>query len=283
MRTVMAMAALAALASPAFCADDEHAKKVAEQKKQAEAAWKSLEAGDFATVETKHLLVYGAKSLEKQLKAKATLLESYHDKAAAAAGLDPKEGYPGKITVYLLGDRDQVRSFALRVEKRRLPSGESSSFKAEDNMLHAAAGTGGKGSVESKAGEMLAALILARKAGRGTQLPDWLLAGFGRATSYQVSPKEKFVLDDRKQVKALAKKKDASDVWDGKLEPEEVESMQGSLAEFMAYGPGKKYFPKLLAGYAPGEGKGTKTTPQALEEAGLTAEKVVKAWKNWVK
>jgi len=45
--------------------------------------------------------------------------------------------------------------------------------------------------------------------------------------------------------KTLAKKKDASTVWDGTLDPEEVEAMQGSLAEFLSYGPAKKYFPKL--------------------------------------
>jgi hypothetical protein len=280
MRTVTAMAVLMALAAAAWSADDERDKKVAEQKKQAEAAWKSLEAGDFAFVETKHLLVYGHKDSEKQLKARGATLESYHDKAVAATGLDVKEGYPGKITVYLLGDKDQVTAFARRVEKRMPMRGESGSFKADDGMLHAAAGAG-KGPVEARAGEMVAAVILARKAGRGTVLPDWLLAGFGRATSYQVLPKEKFVLDDRRQVKALAKKKEASAVWDGNLEPEEVESMQGSVAEMLAYGPAKKYFLKVIAGFAPGENVATKTTPMALEEAGLTAEKFGKAWKNW--
>src|SRR5262245_26346604 len=189
MRTVTAMALLAACASTAWSADDERDKKAAEQKEQAEAAWKSLEAGDFAHVETKHLLVYGPKSAEKQLKGRGVTLESYHDKALAATGLDVKEGYPGKITVYLLGDKEQVTAFARRVEKRRPMPGESGSFEADDGMLHAAAGPGGKGTVESRAGEMVAAVIQARKAGRGTQLPDWLVAGFGRATSYQVLPK----------------------------------------------------------------------------------------------
>src|SRR5262249_55603061 len=91
MRTVTAMKGLlVTLATAAWAAEDERDKKVAEQKKQAEAAWKSLEAGDFAFVETKHLLVYAPKESEKQLKAKAATLESYHDKAVAATGLDVK-------------------------------------------------------------------------------------------------------------------------------------------------------------------------------------------------
>jgi hypothetical protein len=281
MRTVTTMALLAVAAS--LCAaDDETAKKIAEQKKQAEAAWKSLEAGDFAFYETKHLLIYAPRAMEKQLKSKGATLESYHDQAVKGSGLDLKEGYPGKITVYLLNEKDQVTAFARRVEKRRPTSGESGSFKADDGMLHAAAWTGGKGPVEARAGEMVAAVILQRKAGRGTQLPEWLLAGFGRATSYQVMPKEKFVLEDRKQTRVLAKKKNASDVWAGGLEPEEVEAMQGSVAEFLAYGPARKYFAKLLVGFQPGENVAAKTTAQALEASGLTAEKAAKAWKNWI-
>src|SRR5262249_31015971 len=164
MRTVTAMMALlVTLATAAWAAEDERDKKVAEQKKQAEAAWKSLEAGDFAFVETKHLLVYAPKESEKQLKAKAATLESYHDKAVAATGLDVKDGYPGKITVYLL-DKDQVTAFTRRVEKRMPMKGQTASFKADDGMLHAAAGAGGKGPVEARAGEMVAAVILARKA-----------------------------------------------------------------------------------------------------------------------
>ena len=283
MRTVTAMALLAALAG--LCAaQDDRDKKVAEQKKQAEAAWKSLEAGEPSFYETKHLLIYAPKNLDKQLKAKGAALEKYHDEAVKAAGLDLKEGgYPGKITVYLLGEKEQVTSFARRVEKRRPMAGESASFKADDDMLHAAAWTGGKGPVEARAGEMVAACILQRKAGRSTALPEWLLQGFGRATSYQVMPKEKFVLEDRKQARALARKRDASMLWAGGLEPEEVEAMQGSFAEFMAYGPGRKYLPKLLVGFQPGENVLTKTTPMALEAANLTPEKVSKAWKNWVR
>lgn len=283
MRTVATMVLLA-LTGVAWAADDEREKQIANQKKQAEAGWKSLDAGEHSFAETKHLLIYAPKDQAKNLKAKGVTLESYHDKALAALSLEEKDAYPGKITVYLLADKDQVTSFARRVEKRRPMAGESASFKAEDNMLHAAAAPIGKGPVvQGRAGEMIAALLLARKAGRGTQIPDWLSHGFGRATSYQVLPKEKFVADDRKQVKALAKKKEASAVWDGNLDPEEVEAMQGSVAEFLAYGPGKKYFTKMIVGYQPGENMATKTTPQALEAAGLTPEKVNKAWKNWQK
>lgn len=282
MRTVSTAALLLALAG--LCsAQGDRDKQVSEQKKQAEAAWKSLDAGEFSFAETKHLLVFAPKDADKLMKARSAVLESYHDHAVKASGLDLKDGYPGKFTVYLLAEKEHLTSFARRVEKRRPTSGETGSYKAEDAMLHAAAAPGGKGPVEAKAGEMVAAAVLARKAGRGVQVPDWLLLGFGRATSYQVMPKEKFVLEDRKQAKALAKKKEASTVWDGNLDAEEAEAMQGSVGEFFGYGPARKVLPKLLVGFQPGENMDSKTTAQALETAGQSVERINKAWKNWQK
>ncbi len=287
MRTVVgALAVLAALVGGAAGQQDDRAKQAAEQKKAAEAAWKSLEAGDAAFAETKNLLIFAPRAMQPRLKGIGVLLEKYHDQAMKATGLDPRDGYPGKITVYLLPGKEELTAFARRVEKRRPMAGETGSFQALDERLHAAAYPAASKPpvpVEARAGEMLAAVILQRRAGRGTALPDWLLAGFGRATSYQVSPREKFVLENLKQGRPLRKKRDASAIWGGTLEPEEAEALQASLAEFLAYGPGRKKFARFLEGFKPGENMATKTTPQALEEAGLTAEKVARAWKNWVR
>jgi hypothetical protein len=285
MRTVAtALAVLAALAGAAT-AQDEQTKQVAQQKKAAQAAWDSLEIGTAAFAETKHLLIYAPRTMQGHLRAASVLLEKYHDQAVKVTGLDPKEGYPGKITVYLLPGREHMTAFARRVERRRPTPGETGSFQADDDRLHAAGCvTTGKPPVpvEARAGQQVAALILKRKAGRATQLPDWLLAGFGRATSNQVSPKEKFVLEDRKQARLLARRYDAGDVWGGTLEAEQVGPLQASLAEFLTYGPGRKRLPKFLAGFQPEAGMATRTTPQALEAAGLTVDKVARAWRNWL-
>jgi hypothetical protein len=284
MRTMLAMALLAVTAG--ICAaQDDRDKKVAEQKKQAEAVLKTLEMEEHAFVETKHLLIYAPKAMEKQMKAKGAVLENYHDQAVKATALDVKEGYPGKITVYLLADRDQAAVFIRRVEGRRPMTGETGGFKASDDDLHAAGcAIGTRVPAEARAGEMLAAVILQRKAGKQTVLPEWLIAGFGRATSYQVLPKEKFVAEDRKLARVLVRRRDADAIWGGTLEPEEVDPLQGSLAELLAYSSsGRKYFPKFVAGFAPGENLAAKTTPQALEAAGLPADRVARAWKGWVK
>jgi hypothetical protein len=286
MRIVVGAVALLAVLSGVATAQEERAKQVLQQKKAGQAAWKSLEAGEAAFAETKDLLIFAPKAVQPRLKLIGALLEKYHDQAIKATGLDPKEGYPGKITIYLLSDKEQLTAFARRVEKRRPMAGETGSFQALDERLHAAAFAAVRKPpvpVEARAGEMLAALVLQRKAGRATALPDWLLTGFGRATSYQVSPREKFVVEDLKQSKALRKKREASAVWGGTLEAEEADALGASLAEFMAYGPGRKRFARFVDGFKPGENMATKTTPQALEEAGLTPEKVAKAWKNWTR
>jgi hypothetical protein len=287
MRTLAALLTLLACAGGhGALAQDEQAKKIDAQKKAATAAWQSLDCGESAFSETKHLLIVAPKTMQPRLKAIGTLLENYHAQAAKAAGLDLKEGYPGKITIYLLPGKDEMTAFARRVEKRRPLTGEMGSFQADDDRLHAAAYPAASKppvAVEARAGEMLAALILKRRAGRGAQLPDWLTTGFGRATSYQVSPRDKFVQEERKVARVLVRKRSASDVWGGTLEPDEAGPLQASLSEFMGYGPGKKYFGKFVEGFRPGENVTMKTTAQALEEARLTTAKVNNAWKNWVR
>jgi hypothetical protein len=273
------------LAAPASAADDA-AAKIKAQKQSAIDAWTSLEIGAPATLETKHLFIYAPKSLAGRLKFIGPLLERYYEQAARALKLDTKkEIHPGKVTVYLLSNRDQFAAFARRVEKRRPAPGESASFSAADDKLHSVgAPAAGKYpvSAEVRAGEQLAALVLQRSAGQRTPLPDWLLGGFARATSYRLVPGEKFVLNERKKAKMLSKTRKPGDIWGGSLEASEVDALQGSLADFFAYGPGAARFAKLVAGFKPDEGLAAKTTLQALEAAGLTAEKVEKSWKAWV-
>jgi hypothetical protein len=266
--------------------DDERAAKVTAQKAAALAAWNAVEAGERCTTETKHLLVYAPSSVAKRIGAVGKVLEKYHDLAAAALGVKPEDDYPGKITVYLLPQEEHLTAFARRVEKRRPRAGEAGSFSAGDALLHAAAApAAGKNAppVEALAGEQLAALLLMRKAGERTSVPDWLVQGFGRATSYRALPaREKFVAEDRKRAKALAARHTAGDVWDGALDAEEAGCLQGSLCEMLAYGAGRVRFVRFVEAFKPAENMLTKTTAQAMEAAGISPEKVGKLWKKSV-
>jgi hypothetical protein len=278
--------ALIAILSSAARGDDERAKKVAVQKKRAAEIWTAVDAGESASSETKHLLVHVPKSMESRLKAIGALLEKYHDQAIDALDIKPEEAYPGKITVFLFPQRDILTTFVRRVEGRRPAKEDAGSFSAADDRLRAAAAvstTKGAAPVEAFAGEQLASLLLIRRAGVSTNVPDWLVQGFGRASSYRVLPRDKFVLTDRKLTRVLVRKRSASDVWGGTLEPEEVDCLQGSLTEMLAYGPGAKRFGKLLDGFKPGENVDTKTVAQAMEAAGISPDKVNTLWKSYVR
>jgi hypothetical protein len=166
-------------------------------------------------------------------------------------------------------------------------SGEKASFNAEDEALHVVAATSESKtdpSAEVRAGEMVAAVLLQRKAKVRTPLPEWLPAGFGRATSYRVlGPREKFVVEDRKTARGVLRKRNPSDLWGTVLEPEEAAAIQGSVAEFFAYGPGSARFAKLLAAFVPGEDVESRTMSQALEAVDLTNEKINAAFRAWMK
>src|SRR5262249_61688446 len=99
MRTpTAALLAALALAAPARGAD-EKAAKVAAQKKAAAAAWEDVEAGPAVALETKHLLIYAPKAMDKRLKAVGAALEKDHDLAGKALGVDAEEeADPGKGT-----------------------------------------------------------------------------------------------------------------------------------------------------------------------------------------
>ena len=286
MRTLMMLAVgLCSTCAVLARADDDRAKAVANQKTAAEAACKAMELPDPAHVETKHLLIYAPKAMEKRMKGIGAQLEKYYETAARTLALK-EDAHPGKVTVYLFAEKESLASFIRRVEKRRPRGVESGSYLADDESLHVVAVPGaGKGTipVELHAGEMVATLLLQRKAGVRTELPEWLTAGFGRATSYRATTGQKFVAEDRKQQRLLMKKREAADVWDGKVDAGEAEVMQASVAEMVGYGLGTARLAKFLKGFEPGENVEGKTMAQAMEAANLTADQLNKHWKKFVK
>jgi hypothetical protein len=275
------LAAVLGLAAGAGRAD-EAADRLAAQRKAAEEAWAAVDAGPGTSVETKNLLIWAPKSSEARVKAIGALLEKYLDSALKTLGLEPKDLPAGKITVYLFPEREQVTTFIRRVEKRRPESGVTGSYSADDDRMHVSASpTAGKVPFEIRAGEELAALLLARRAGKGTSIPTWVSAGFGRANTYRILPRDRLTLADAKQVKALAKSRKPSDLWAGDVAGEEADALQGSVVEFLAFGPAAKYFSKFIDGFKPGEGKLTVKSDEALTSAGLSGELVDKRWKSW--
>jgi hypothetical protein len=282
------LAALIGLLGSAARADE--AVPLAELKKRAEANWETVGAEKFASAETRHFLIYAPAEMSKQLKDVGSLLEKFHDTARDALKFplkddDKGEVLPGRVTVYLFSSRDYFTAFVRRIEKRRLDPEETGSFGAADADLHIAVSPPRSRQglpVEVQAGERVASLLLQRRAGRKTPLPDWVASGIGRATYYRVAPRDRAVLADRAAAARLSRMRSAEDIWDGKVSGEEAATLYGSLADFLAYGPGSRSFPTFVAGFAPEENVERKTVWQALDAARLKPDVVSRGWKAWV-
>ncbi|HVS34707.1 MAG TPA: hypothetical protein VMS17_03935 [Gemmataceae bacterium] len=282
-RSIGAAAAVLALTA-ALAAADDPADKAAERKKAAEAAWTETGVGDFSTLETDHLLIYAPKDLEKRLKELGALLEKQLSQAKSALGYDEKtEPLPAKAAVYLFSQREQFSAFVRRVDKQRLDSDDAASFNAEDDALHVAAGPARLKSdlgPEGEAAEQLAALLLARKAGLKTILPGWLTEGFGRATYHRTVGGSK-AAGDKREAAAWAARGSAKDIWNGNIDAEKASALQGSLAEYFAYGPGAPKFADFLKGFAPDDNTAQQTTEKALTSIGQNADRVDQSWRAW--
>jgi hypothetical protein len=252
-------------------------------KKKAGENWETVDAGPFVQQETKHLLLTAPPAMERQLKGVGALLEKEYDLARAALQLEDKDAVPGKVAVYLFATREPFTAFVRRVEKRRVMPEDVGSFSADDDDLHAAAGPPRKGGppIEVLAGEQLAGLLLSRKAGKSTPLPNWLLSGFGRATFYRAAPGTKVAIDDRRQAARLARFRGAADVWNATAGAEEMDALAGSLVDLLAYGPPSGRFAKFVVGFQPGENMDSRTAAQAMEAAGWNPETIDQRWKAW--
>jgi hypothetical protein len=266
---------------------DEAASKESGQLKVALDNWAALDIGGAVSYEAEHLIIVGPKALERRLKEIGGNLEKNFALAVKALQLKPNEDlWPGKLTVYLLPERDNLTTFIRRIEKRRVEEDEAGSQSVDSEIPHAAAGpprAKTDPSLEQQAGIQIAAAVLQKKAGAKVLLPDWLPAGFGRATVWRALPADKAVATERKLAKAFiaGRKRTPNDVWNNLVEREEAGVLRASLAEFLAYGPGAAKFPALVIGFRPGENQESRTFEQALESAGLESKVIEARWAAW--
>jgi hypothetical protein len=270
-------------------AEDKAKAQLAAQKKAAEANWALLEAGEFAHLETDHFLLYAPKAMDKKLKDTGTLLENQYKTAREVLKFpDKTEPWKGKATVYLFTERSQFAAYVRRVEKRRLESGEGALRVSTDNSIRVACGPPPNKydwPAEAQAAAEVASLMLERKTGPATPLPDWLVSGFGRATYYRTLPMDALTAADRKQAAQLVaqKKKTAKDIWTGPLDADEAGVLSGALADFFAYGPGASRFGELLEAFKPDENMEMRTFEQAVAKTkGIEEKNIEPAWKKWV-
>jgi hypothetical protein len=273
------------LAAAAGLSADDKEDVARKQKDAAIANWKQLYNGDAPTYEeTGHLLIVGPTSMTpRQFRELGASLERQFSTARSALGVKPSEElWTGKLTVYLITERSIFNTFMRTIAKKKPTVDDSGVFflRGEQPLVAASPPqTRRDPSLEAQAGEQLAAAILSKRGGDG--LPEWLVAGFSRATAWRANPSA--YSGERQQVKRLlARGYKADDVWGGKLTADEAPVLRASLADFLAYGPGAKYFTKLLEGFKPDQTQRPKTTLEALKSVRNDyAEVVSTTWPGW--
>jgi hypothetical protein len=255
-----------------------------QQRETARANWKMLFDNDtLAEEETTHFLLLGSQALKpRQLKEVGASLEKQLALVRPVLKIGPKEElWPGKLTVYLLEERSIFNTFMRTIARKRPSPDDSGVFSLNAPPYIAASPPQQKyhPGLEGQAGEQLAAALLAKKC-RDT-LPDWLVAGFGRAILWRSAPGTYF--QERTQVKKLVRSYTADDVWSGKPNAEDAALLRASLVEFLAFGPGANYFSKILDGFKPGENGQPKTTLDALKSIRADfPDTIGSTWPAWV-
>lgn len=288
MRSFMALTLAAGLLLPtAVLRAEEKDETLVAQRKAVGENWQKVDAGPSATHETAHFIIVAPKAMEKRLKDIGVLLEKSFDMAHKVLFAPKELTWAGKLTVYLFAQPEQLDAFIRRVEKRRLRGAEKGSFWADENRAHVAAAPPremGDPPTEVQAAQQIASTLLMRKAGPSTIVPSWLVNGFGRATYYRMAPQHPAVAKERRAARgyAVKNKRNARDVWASTLEGEEYNVLAASVADFLAYGPGKAKFVAFLDGFKPGENVPSKTVEQALTSANLKADTIDKRWRSWV-
>jgi hypothetical protein len=265
---------------------DSDADTLQKQKESAAANWKKV-FGEEQPVqeETDHLLIFGPQGMTgNQLKNVGKNIEKECELARKALNVEsPDDAWTGKLAVYLIEDRRHFNSFLRSVVKRRPTEDDLGAYFQRGYQSFVVAGPPrGKldPSMESQAGEQVAALMLAKVG--GNSVPEWVILGFGRATAWEANPTAH--AKEKSLAKALVYRlgKNAKDVWDSKLNAEQAPLLRASLVSYLAYGPGAKNFTKFLEGYAPDEKNMRKTTMDALKAINAKPEELDRSWKAWV-
>lgn len=243
-----------------------------------------------AVVETDHFLVAAPLSEEKT-RTLAALLERVAPVARRAARFEDKEEpWKGKLAVLHLPDSRDFKSYMRNVVGSEAVGTHyalrDDAPSVVDPVMVPTNATEADRFVATAT--TVAAAYLRAKAGPAT-LPDWLTNGFARATAlraegttskryqaYRTAARAAVLGSKGHPPAALA------DLW-AETRPAYFDLLATSFAEYLAFGPGRDNFPKLIFAFRPDENGNRPGPAQALEAAGwkdLAA--LEKAWQKWV-
>jgi hypothetical protein len=260
--------------------------KVAKQKQAATAHWKRIVEESPKQFEAEHLLLFAPAS-SKDLAETAAFLERAYGLAAQALKLSTDERWPGKLTVFLLSDGAQYKSFMRSVLRKRPEEDDRGGFQIEGELPAVVAGPPVNAldlKPEQEAASQIAQALIRQKA--KTKLPEWLGFGFGRATVLRSGTPAVYDAEKRKALLLVARKKRTSrEVWMGSdaLLAGEAAVLRGVLVDFLAYSGATQKFPDFVTGYRAREKKmPNPTTETAFSRADINADTLEKAWRAWL-
>jgi hypothetical protein len=287
LRPALWLAALLA-GSAGLSAQDK--KEPGKQKAAAIANVKKADLGGARVVETGNFVVATTLS-EERAKALGAALEKVAPVARKAAQFEEKdEPWKGKLTLYLLPDGRDFKAFVRGVLMAE-PDGTHYDLRGENPLVVDPVELTGKATEADQTAHAAAVVAGAylRAKGGAAQLPRWLTDGFGRVTAMRAEGvNSKRYLAHRAAARAAAlggkglPPAAPGDLW-AETPPANAAVVANSLAEFLAYGPGKENFTKVVSGFRPNENGTVPAAPQVFEAAGwkdIPALEVT--WRRWM-
>jgi hypothetical protein len=267
---------LALAFAPAIARADEKDDALAKQKETAAANWKRLDFKDAAPpVETANLIVY-AHLPEAKAKPLAAGFEKFYTAALKPLKYGGMEmPWPGKLAVYVLPERDQFVEFMRKIAKKS-PGEDETGFSAiAGDMAYVVVGAPrvGGSEVEERGKTEIGAVLLRKKMG-GADPPDWLIAGFAKATTSRIArPTAKAATAPPVPFKAL---------WEEQVDAKSKQKIATYLVDYLAYGPASDVFPDFINALKSDETtKSTwKDAYDAVKMDETTLEAYARAWKK---
>ena len=236
-------------------------------------------------VEGKNLVILTPKATGKRAQEWVALAEKHRELAIQTLDLDESDTQEAKLGIFLWATPDQFKNYIRRVEKRSPNKDDIVEINSEDWVLRAAATVGSvKDGILSdhRAGDLAAAMMVARKAKKANKIPEWLILGFGRATTWKIAKQTlKPLIEERRKVAFMSKKWNGWQVLCGDANGPEAPAMQASAVYYLAFGPTASKFPKFVEGYQLDDANNTRSLDQVLEFSGIEKDSFSTGWQKW--
>jgi len=219
-------------------------------------------------------------SPESRTRAMASSLDRMY--ATMLKALDYKGAdrpWPGKLPVYVFGDRADFVSFMRKVVKKN-PKEEDSShfaFRAEDSLLVVGMPKTGKVDAELEAKLQLASAVLQRKMGAG-EPPEWVAQGFADASLYRAANPTA-----RGKGRWSIPNAPVAEIWGENLSPKVRQDYAAYLIDYLAYGPMADQFANFVGALRADENGNAPGIDAAFKAINVDPATLHTALKSWTK